>query len=78
LMNTNAVKIIENQEGVALVRNIMQLVAGPQMIPPPVPAPAPAPPPQQPQPQPQPQQPQRIGLLRRIALAIRFVLTGSA
>jgi ClpP class serine protease len=66
LLNTNCVKIIENHEGIALVRNLVMAV-------PPVPsAPPPARPPQQ-QP-PQAQRPQQdISFFRRLIWAIRFI-----
>jgi Serine dehydrogenase proteinase len=70
LMNTNAVKIIEGHNAVALIRNVtMRLVQAPALQPTPLPQPP------RPTPAPAQQAQPRPGLLARIFLAIRFIFT---
>jgi hypothetical protein len=77
LMNSNAVKIIESGDGVALIRNVqMQFVQGPMGAMPiqiPVMPQAPAAPPPPPQ---QQQAPQKLPVLQRLVLALRFLFLG--
>lgn len=68
LMNTNAVKIIENHGGIAIIKTITVRLAAVQQQQPQAPVP-PTPP--------APQKPQPPGFFKRIALALRFIFLPS-
>lgn len=70
LMNTDAVKLIENHAGIALIRNVRI-----QVVPAPVAIPTSAPP-QAPPPSEQAQQAPQLTFIQRLKLALRFLFKG--